>query len=101
MTPLNILVMLAIPLALLGVLAIVLISGRLSPQTRLKVELGLATVFYPATILFFAWVAWQSWDPTSRLSWMMAAITAAFAVMIGLQGLSIVRKLRQRDDTTA
>ena len=100
MTALNIFAICAIPLALLGVLAIVLISGRLSPTMRLRVELGVAAFFYPAIIVFFAWTVWRAWDPTSRLSWVMAAIAVAFSLMIGLQGSSVVRKLRNADRKT-
>lgn len=101
MTTLNVLVMLAIPLALLGVLAIVLVSGRLRPQTRRKVELALLAVLYPALTVFFLWLTWQNWDPVSRESWLMAAVVAGFVVGVGLELLTAVRKLRQAGEISA
>ena len=101
MTTLNVLVMLAIPLALLGVLAIVLVGGRLRPQTRRKVELALLAVLYPALTVFFLWLTWQNWDPVSRGSWLMAAVVAGFVVGVGLELLTAVRKLRQAGEISA
>jgi len=77
-----------IPLALLAVLALVLISGRLSPTVRRRAEWTTALVALPAFGLYFCWQAWDSVRAGDRLIaglYVVAAICMLAQVVIAVR----------------
>ncbi|ADL02274.1 hypothetical protein [Brevundimonas subvibrioides] len=77
-------------LALAGVLVFVATSGRLSADTRRKIELGLIVVFYPICVFF---MSWRAFDSFVQQHWVTAVLSAGLAVFLGADGY---QKLRSR-----
>lgn len=96
MTPLNIGMMIAIPVSLMVVIGLVLLSGSLPSVWRRRIERALLVVFYPLMILFWAW---RAVDEGLGRDWISAAI--ATAVSLGMLGLAVKTACKpQRADGT-
>ncbi|MFZ4166590.1 hypothetical protein [Brevundimonas sp. NPDC058933] len=80
----------AVPIALLLVLGLVLLGGRLSAETRRRVELGLALLFHP---LFAGFFLWKSVGAGSEGDWLTCGGWAVFALFIAWNGVRVVRTL--------
>ena len=80
----------AAALGLLGVLVFVATSGRLSAETRRKIELVLIIAFYPAFAIFFGW---RLFTYAIAGDWLPAVLTLGLCVALGVQGF---RQLRRR-----
>ena len=96
MTPTNVFFMVAIPLGLLGVIGLVLISGRLAPATRRRLELFLMLAFYPGMV---AVLGWQAVRLTAEGDWTGGALNGLIAATLAVQGVVMLR-LRVRPDGT-
>lgn len=86
--PLDIYVMVAIPLALAMVLTLVLFSGRMNPETRTRVERVMALVFYPMAVIFWLWRGVEFYRQEELLS---AVAMGVVAVLFGWMGVKAVR----------
>src|SRR5690606_14146687 len=71
MTPQTITLMILIPVAVAGVLVLGIFGGRLSAQTRTRVELAFLGLFYPVMIAFWAW---RAIDAAQTQDWVMMAL---------------------------
>lgn len=70
-----------VPLALLLVLAINLLGGRMSETMRKRVELGLTLLVYPAIILSGAWWAWDNYQESDWSGFgLMLALVGVFTI---------------------
>ena len=73
----------AAALGLLAILMFVAMSGRLSADTRRRIELGLIVVFYP---VFIAAVGWQAFDYAVQHDWLPAILAVAMVAFLGADG---------------
>jgi hypothetical protein len=78
----------AVPIALLLILGLVLLGGRLSAETRRRAELGLALVFYP---LFAGFFVWKSVGAGQAGDWLTCGGWALFALFIASNGVRVVQ----------
>ncbi|GAA0653885.1 hypothetical protein [Brevundimonas lenta] len=86
--PIDTYFIIAMPLAIAMVLALVLLSGRLKPETRTRVERVMALVFYPMITVY--WV-WQAATFAGEGRWIKAALMLPVAAIFGWIGLQAVR----------
>lgn len=92
----NVFFMVAIPVALMGVIGLVLLSGRLKPETRLRMERAFIVVFYPILTLFFGWRTVQA---VTEADGFPAALSAFLCPMLAAQGVRLLRKTPAADGT--
>ena len=96
MTPTNVFLMLAIPLGLMGVIALVLLSGSLRPSLRRRLEWLMIGLFYPGMTIYFGWRAAQQ---AIDADWLAAALSGALGCLLAWQGVVMVRKQARADWT--
>jgi len=78
-----------IPIALLAVLGLVLISGRLKAGARDRIERLLTVMVYPALVFFWAW---EAWDSAQSRDWLLAAGFAFAAACMMIQAAILIRR---------
>lgn len=89
MSPINVLMMALVPIAIGGALLIAALSGRLSARTRARVQFGLAAVAYPASVIFLAWQAVSAFAETDLFR---TLIYAGGAAVMALGGIKLLRR---------
>jgi CHASE2 domain-containing sensor protein len=89
MTPLNVTMMVLIPLAVAAVLGFVAFSGRLDGGQRRAVERSLRLV---ALVLVFGMAGWSLFLAIQLHDWIAVAAIVAFAALIGGRFLQMFRR---------
>lgn len=89
--PIDIYLLIGLPVAVAMVLALVAFGGRLKPETRRRVERLMAAVFYPLITVFWLW---RAYDFATEADWFRAALMFGVAVVFGWTGLQAVRSGR-------
>ena len=89
MSPQTVTLMILIPVAIAGVIALGVFGGRLSAMTRSRVELAFIGLFYPVMVVF--WI-WRATGAVGAQDWLMTVLAGGFAVMLGVQGVILARK---------
>ena len=82
----------AVPLALAMVLALVLFSGRMKPETRTGVERVMAAIFYPVATFYWLWRAAEFLGEGSLLKSGAMAIVAAVFIALGFKAIRSRRR---------
>jgi uncharacterized paraquat-inducible protein A len=85
---LDIVFIVAVPVALMLVLGLVLMSGKLRLKTRSRLELGLVLVFYPMVAVF---LVGQAVDAGQAGDWLTCVGQAGLALFFVFSGVGIVR----------
>lgn len=96
MTPINIGMMIAIPVLLMGVIGLVALSGAMPAPRRRLIERLLAAVFYPVMVVFWGWYAV---DAALERDWLWTVASSALSVGAFFQGIRLIRKPRHADGT--
>lgn len=96
MTPLNIGMMIAIPVLLMGVIGLVALSGAMPVGRRRLIERLLMAVFYPGMVLFWGWYAM---DAALQRDWLWTIAAIALSMGTLFQGIKLARKPPHADGT--
>ena len=80
-----------IPLALLGVLALVVVSGRISPKGRAGIERVMAILLYGTLI---GMVGVRAGDYAREGDWFMVAVLVVAAACFGVNAVLALRRGR-------
>lgn len=83
-----VLFMAILPFALAMVLGLALFGGRLKPDTRIKVERGMAAVFYPLITLYWLW---RAYDFAGEGRGINAAMMVGVGCLFAWMGVRAVR----------
>ena len=92
----NVFFMLAIPLGFAGIIALVLLSGSMSPARRRWIEGLMMAVFYPGMTVFFAY---RAMGGLVEHDWLVGGAQLGLAVMMAVQGVMLFRKRVRADGT--
>lgn len=84
MTPLNVAMMVMIPLSVATTLAFIVFSSRMSARTRLRLELAFTIVFYPTGVGMLVWSAVRNWIDGDLFT---AVLMSGIAAVLSVQGL--------------
>lgn len=86
--PIDVYMMVGIPVALAMVLVVVLFSGRMKPEARTRIERGMAAVFYPMVTVFWLW---KAYDFAGQGDWLRAVLMIGVAIVFGWMGVRAFR----------
>ena len=89
MSPINVLVMALVPIAIGAALLIAALSGRLSTRTRARVQFALGAVAYPVSVIFLAWQAVSAFADSDVFR---TLIYAGGAAVMALGGVRLLRR---------
>ncbi|QTC93047.1 hypothetical protein [Brevundimonas goettingensis] len=95
MTPANIAMMIVIPAVLLGALAFVLSSGRMSRPLRRRVELFLMAILFPAFLAFWGWQVLEAAQAGHKP--LLITLLVVTIAAVAWSGVSTFRKWRRAD----
>ncbi|WP_425992772.1 hypothetical protein [Brevundimonas sp. TWP2-3-2] len=96
MTPTNIILMLAIPVGVVGIIAFILLAGPMKPTLRRRLEWFMILAFYPGMAIYFGW---RSVQQAMEADWISAGLSAALACVLAWQGVVMARKQARTDGT--
>lgn len=86
--PIDTYFLIGLPVALAMVLALVLFSGRVKPETRTRIERAMAAVFYPLATVCWLWRAYEFASEGREIN---AALMVVVAGLFGWMGVQAVR----------
>ena len=89
--PIDYLYVLGVPIVLVALLVFVLISGRLPPEVRAKIEKVLGWMFWPLVTVY--WTC-RAVEFGLAGEWISMGLMGAVAVVFGAQGLTAIRQGR-------
>ncbi len=96
MTSPTVILTLAIPVGLAGIIGLILLSGSLKPSLRRGLELFLLAIFYPVFILFFGWQTVRGAVDGDMFG---AVLNAVLVGLITFQGWQLMRRRTRADGT--
>lgn len=86
----------ALALAFAALLALVLLSGRLSSVRRRQLELAMAWVLAPVLVAFWAWLMFEAVQLKSVL---LIVGQVVIGILLAVQGVRLVRRHRAASRT--